>query len=148
MRPLVLLDVDGVVNALTGAVPVSFKAMGYPIRMPDYMPGLVQKLVAHNEVMWCTTWRNDANTHLTRYLGIEPLAVVDDGTEDRYVDWKVAAARPYVRKALMDGRRVCWIEDFERIPYGGIWDYIDYIDTSGTMYVLKEESVFSWLLGR
>lgn len=142
-----LLDVDGVVNALTATVPVSFKAMGYPIRMPDYMPKLVQRLVKHNEVMWCTTWRNDANTHLAHHLGIEPLAVVDDGTEDRYVDWKVAAAEPYVTKAWVDRRRVVWIEDFERIPYGQVWDDVHYIDTSETDYVLREESVFPWLLG-
>lgn len=148
MRPLVLLDVDGVVNALTAAVPVKFKAMGYPIRMPDYMPKLVQGLVANNEVMWCTTWRNDANIHLAPHLGIEPLGVVDDGTDDRYVDWKIAAAEPYAVNALEAQRPVCWIEDFERIPRGDIWDRVTYIDTSMTNYVLREESVFPWLLGR
>ena len=98
-KPLVLLDVDGVINDIeligeeTGQwdshVIVSH---GYHVVIPDYMPELIQRICALTEVHWCTTWRDRANDEIAQHLGIGPLPVVDDGTDRRYVDLKGAAA--------------------------------------------------------
>ena len=140
MKPLVLLDVDGVINdlgALSGQVRSHridrIWSNGYTVHIPDYMPALIQRLVATAEVWWCTTWRDRANGEIAEHLGIDQLPVVDDGTVARSVDWKSAAARSLVTEALEAGRPVYWIEDFygqppvDELPPGVV-----FIDTAGS----------------
>ena len=120
MKPLVLLDVDGVVNDLTHWTQAemaemgmtTFVSNGYTIRMPKYMPELVQSLVDNCEVHWCSTWRERANLDIAGMLGIPHLPVVTDGTDQRVTSWKHGAATPLVLEALGQGRKVYWIEDF------------------------------------
>jgi hypothetical protein len=121
--PLVLLDVDGVINDidLVGVRTNLWEteiihSHGYDVAVPSYMPRLIQGICSVAEVHWCTTWRDRANDDIARYLGIGPLPVVDDGTTSRYVDWKAAAAYDLADSALQAGRRVLWIEDFYGDP--------------------------------
>lgn len=156
-KPLVLLDVDGVINVLRRDVPKTHEMMGYPIRIPDHMPALIQHLVQTAEVMWCTTWREEANEHMAPALGIEPLSVVTDNTEDRFVHWKWQAAQPYVIEALSDGRKVCWIEDFEDTHHHyrteSVWRQVDFVDTASSdlrrhpsiAYELREDMLPDYL---
>src|SRR5690606_12357856 len=95
--PVVLLDVDGTVNAVAipkphGARWPEFRSHGYRVRTPDYMPRLVQKIAGVAEVHWCSTWRDWANDKIADHLGVGPFPVVDDGSDDRGADWKSAAA--------------------------------------------------------
>jgi hypothetical protein len=118
-RPLVLLDVDGVINDL-GALYGSPRpwrihkvlSNGFVLHIPDYMPALIRDLVENAEVWWCTTWRDRANDELAAHLGINRLSVIDDGSRSRNVGWKPAAAHSIACAALADGREVFWIEDF------------------------------------
>lgn len=138
---LVLLDVDGVINDLTktgrnarnferGGSHTALKSFGFTVAIPNYMPELIQKLVENNEVWWCTTWRDHANAEIAQFLGIPKLPVVDDGTEDRVVSWKPAAAYDIAEKALNEGREVWWIEDFYgQIPFSEMPRGTKYIDT-------------------
>lgn len=114
MKPLVFLDVDGVVNDLEGRPGPAriFESHGYMIRIPEDIIIPVQKLVEHNEVMWLTTWRENANEDIRKVLGIPLLEVITDGTTDRYVGWKWKAALTPATRALNQGRHVWWIEDF------------------------------------
>lgn len=149
MKPLVLLDVDGVINALNREVSRTHEMMGYPIRIPVHMPGLIRHLTEVAEVHWCTTWREEANKHLAPVLGIEPLPVVTDGTDDRFVGWKWHAAIPVVDAALEARRKVCWIEDFEgshSFRSEGRWRYVDFVDTTRQgLYYLTNEQLPSYL---
>ena len=118
-KPLVLLDVDGVINdlgALYGRERPWYvhqvPSNGYVLHIPEYMPALIADLVATAEVWWCTTWRDRANNELAEFLGIDRLPVVDDGSRDRNVEWKPAAAHAVAKAALDAGREVFWIEDF------------------------------------
>lgn len=93
MRPLVLLDVDGVLNAvgpLTGDPAQGWDdwqtgracALGraWPIR---WSPGLVARVLAwreRGEVSWLTTWGHEANRGLAPLLGLPQLPVA--GTAD------------------------------------------------------------------
>lgn len=123
LRPLVLLDVDGVINDLgaLGGTPRPWttdvvRSHGYRLLIPDYMRDLVTQLTDSTEVWWCTTWRDRANDELAGYLGIQKLPVVTDGSNSRFVDWKATAARPLVIDALEEAREVFWIEDFYGDP--------------------------------
>lgn len=118
-KPLVLLDVDGVINDIFGmGVRAStwttdiVVSHGYKLAIPSYMPALVQDLCKVADVHWCTTWRHKANDEIAAHLGIGPLPVVDDGTDDRCTDWKASAAYSLVEEAIASERPVLWIEDF------------------------------------
>jgi hypothetical protein len=128
LPPLVLLDIDGVVNdgAMLRAIRTApdpearaerlgiklITSHGHRVAIPRYMPGLIQALVDECEVWWCTTWRQRANDEIATHLGIEPLPVIDDGTQSTGVAWKAAAAKSLIEAARTDGRAVVWIEDF------------------------------------
>lgn len=156
-RPLVLLDVDGVINdlkCLWGDVPDDYdviRSNGYKVYVPPYMPALVQWLCEVAEVHWCTTWRDRANQEIARHLGIGPLLVVDDGTTDRRVDWKAAAAHDLVAAALAAGRRVVWIEDFyDDAPIGAMPAGVEFVDTASgddPLQVLTTDMVPDWMFG-
>ena len=137
-RPLVLLDVDGVINDLEVLAGQRrpwrtdlVHSNGFAVMVPDYMPALIQTLVDTCEVWWCTTWRDLANSEIASHLGIPHLPVVTDGSISRCVDWKAAAARELVSAAIEDGRSVYWIEDFHGDPpTGELPDGVVYIDTT------------------
>lgn len=156
LRPLVLLDVDGVINDLRSTRrwatidnELHFVSHGFPVVVPPYMPALIQWLCSVAEVHWCTTWRHRANDEIAAHLGIPALPVVDDGTDDRHVDWKAAAARDLAAAALAEGRRVLWIEDFyddppiDEMPMG-----VEFVDTASDdnfELVLTVEMIPDWL---
>jgi hypothetical protein len=147
-RPLVLVDVDGVINDLGFLLGVQrswptclLRSHGFVVAVPAYMPELMRHLTRVAEVWWCTTWREAANDEIARHLGVGPLKVVDDGTGNRYVDWKPPVARPVAEAALAAGRRVYWIEDFAGdAPRSEMPDGVVFIDTAaGGEFVLLPE---------
>ncbi len=137
-RPLVLLDVDGVINDLGSLYGQprpwhihQVPANGFVLHVPDYMPALIRDLVAKAEVWWCTTWRDRANNELAGFLEIERLPVIDDGSHSRSVGWKPAAAHAIAREALDSGREVFWIEDFYgNAPTAAMPGGVVFIDTA------------------
>lgn len=156
-RPLVLLDVDGVINDLNrlrrghdrSDTHTTLTSNGFRVVVPDYMPVLIQWLCSVADVHWCTTWRHRANDEIATHLGIPALPVVDDGTDDRHVGWKAAAARDLAAAALAEGRRVLWIEDFyddppvDEMPFG-----VDFLDTASDEnfeLVLTVDMIPEWL---
>jgi hypothetical protein len=137
LKPLVLLDVDGVINDL-GAIYGATRpwrvdrvdSHGFAVLVPDYMPALIQHLASMAEVYWCTTWREKANDEIASHLGVGPFPVVDDGTQIRAVSWKAAAAHRLAATALAQGRRVVWIEDFYgELPIDQMPGGVEYVDT-------------------
>lgn len=137
-RPLILLDVDGVINDIEGVGlrnehwgTHAFESHGYTLLVPDFMPTLIQTLCEVGEVRWCTTWRNRANDEIATFLGIDQLLVIDDGTSSRFVDWKAAAAHDVAADALANGRRVLWIEDFwGQLPIDEMPSGVEFVDTT------------------
>jgi len=153
-RPLVLLDVDGVINdlgALRGThrpwVTERFDSHGYLIHCPDYMPGLVQELARLCEIHWCTTWRHRANDEISDHLGVEPFPVIDDASGQRDVSWKASTAYRLAAEALENGRRVIWIEDFAGdLPIGDMPEGVEFVDTAADCeFVLLPEHLPSGL---
>ena len=146
MKPLVLLDVDGVINDLWALSHRSnlpegeydvFRAGVFMIFMPIEMPDLIQHLTQVAEVHWCTTWRERANGEIRKKLGIEPLPVITDFRDRSDPWWKPAAAEGLVKEALESDREVFWIEDFDGgYLEGDPWDKVNFIDTALTRYRL------------
>ena len=89
-RPLVLLDVDGVLNAVSGGLSAAWDdwrsgvaaAQGrtFPI---TWSPSVVRAVLSWRElaeVQWLTTWGHDANASLRHLLALPELPVA--GTYD------------------------------------------------------------------
>lgn len=117
MRPLCLIDVDGVLNCISGIdvddshweVPV-FEAEGYEIRVPRGTRDRLAHLALRFEMVWATSWESDADTYLLTTLDVD---------EERWpsIDWTSTAAPAGETWKLHDvrlfvGSRPCvWIDD-------------------------------------
>lgn len=151
-KPLLLLDIDGVLNDIEAVVIVRpldegaeeraarlgvdlMRSHGFWLAIPEYMPELIRELASRSETWWCTTWRARANDEIARHLGVGPFPAVDDGTEALGIEWKIEAAREMIEAALRAARPVVWIEDFN----GALPDIdgVTYVDTG-------ERGVLRW----
>lgn len=122
MRPIIFLDFDGVINALRHderAWPdwrrpvISDGLHNYRVTFSPTLCRRLAALAGHVDFVWCTTWRDTANTDLSPHLkfpGDWPVI----GTEfDSYrynrPDWKFMG----VKQFLLDypGRPFVWIDD-------------------------------------
>jgi len=136
----VFLDVDGVINSINhlytrgdinfDAETLPYKANGYTVWVPEYMMALIQGLYMSTDLYWLTTWRENANEHISPILGIpQDIPVITDGTNERSVRWKFDACLPLAQELQEKGQKVYWIEDF-----GGRTDFrhkahLTYVDT-------------------
>ena len=152
-RPLLLLDVDGVINDLNAHLMLALlggedsdaaeqlgielvRSHGHTLAVPEYMPELIRELTSRAETWWCTTWRERANDELATHLSVEAFPVIDpNGGENEGHDWKAKHVRPLVEAAQEAGRAVVWIEDFNG----------DLPDLEGVVFVdTGERGVLRW----
>ena len=143
-RPLLLLDVDGVVNDLPSVMGIQrpwpeerHPIGGIELAVPLHIPPLVEYLDLLCEIHWCTTWREMANQILPDLIGIGPYPVVGaDDPADTW-GWKSRCAAPIAEAALAAGRDVYWLEDFEEVLPEGMPEGVRYLDTAADgFYVL------------
>ncbi|MFG3199181.1 HAD domain-containing protein [Streptomyces sp. NPDC048208] len=116
---LLFLDIDGPLipfGAPDASYPVFERGVGvlpgdggHPL-LCRVDPGLGARLVALGcELVWASTWMDDANAVLAPWLGLPPLPVVPWPDEDEppaLIHWKT---RPLVDFAA--GRPFVWIDD-------------------------------------
>ncbi len=133
LKPLVLLDIDGVINAYPSDDGLEAQRLlwragnhGWTVTVAhDTIRALRRVLPAAHEVLWCTAWRAEANegprTWLVEMMLLpegKMLDVVSDGggigIGGFTVDWKLEAVtmNEKVIKARREGRPIYWIEDF------------------------------------
>ena len=82
-RPLLLLDVDGVLN-IYGAVARPpgftdhdlFPSDDEPVRLNLAHGAWISEMLATVDIAWATSWNDEANRLLAPLLGIPPLPVV------------------------------------------------------------------------
>lgn len=123
-RPVWLLDVDGVLNAVRpgwDAPPRSGTAYsgGRPFRI-RWAPALVSRIrELHSrglvEIRWCSTWCSDAD-QIERLLGLPRL---DRAWHHELSAQAAAVAKLNAAREVLDqGRRLIWTDD-EAIPASG-----------------------------
>lgn len=107
-RPLLFLDVDGTLLPFGGGVPV-FGTDPNPL-LSRLDPAHGPRLAALPcDLVWATTWMDDANEVLSPRLGLPDLTVVrwaDESDVDGLVHWKT---RSLVGWAA--GRPFAWVDD-------------------------------------
>ena len=108
-QPLLLLDVDGVLNPLALRPPPGFSVQwidGYEVALSGKHREWLGELVRSFELVWATTWEDSANESIGPLLGLPELPVVRFSGERTGDTWKLEA----VRSAVGD-RPLVWIDD-------------------------------------
>jgi hypothetical protein len=135
--PVLLLDVDGVLNALRRDLPEGWRRGTYNGYVLSWDPTVVARLRAWHEsgrveLQWLTTWTELADRLLAEPMGLprglrthDRADVLPTGFGSRLRSasgwWKLAAARA-VAEAEPD-RRIVWIDDdlADQAPDTGEW---------------------------
>jgi len=109
MRPLLLLDVDGVLSPTGIAVPPRYErrvtATFSVVVRPDHGEWLRELAVAY-ELVWASTWGSKANEVYGTIHALEEMPVIPLGQLPRSGTRKLAAVDRYV-----GDRAFAWIDD-------------------------------------
>lgn len=117
-RPLLLLDVDGVINIFNGSQNqtryVKHQVGPYPIKIRRALPDWLLTLVDHFVPVWCTMWDDEANTELCPLLEWPSLPYIpcrDDQVSvvewnGMYLHTKVGSITDHV-----EDRAFAWVDD-------------------------------------
>lgn len=111
-RPLLLLDVDGVLNpfAADGCPPGYQEFPFFPDEEPVWLcPGhadWLRELAGHFEIVWVTAWGQEANKHIAPVLGLPRLPVIEFPPIPFHPREKVPAVASFVGE-----HPAAWIDD-------------------------------------
>lgn len=120
-KPLLLLDVDGVINVFNGSQRgyIMHRATvghgTFPLKIRTEMSVWLEKLSEHFHLVWCTMWNDEANTHIGPVVGLPVLPYVPVygryrgavyAESDRLLHPKVHAIKEHV-----PGRAFAWVDD-------------------------------------
>ena len=110
-RPLLLLDVDGVLNPFpelpAGYVEHQlFPEDDEPVRLAPWHPRWIQELMPRFEIVWATGWGDEANRLLCPIFGIDEL----DYVRFPPVPFDPAEKVPAIAAHAAD-RAVAWVDD-------------------------------------
>lgn len=105
MKPLLFLDVDGVINCLNigaGYEVVQPDPDGLIATVPPGMEDRLARLSEHYEIVWATAWRGAAHPHFRDHLGLPAESW-------RYVDYRDLKLTEILRMA--GERPWAWVDD-------------------------------------
>jgi hypothetical protein len=108
-KPLLYLDVDGVLNPVCPPVDADFAVHalhGSAVLLSPRHGEWLRELAGVYELVWATTWESHANASIGPLLGLPPLPVVPTG---RYAERLDGDWLPILRHAA--GRPFAWIDD-------------------------------------
>ena len=115
-KPLLLLDIDGVLNPFRMGDDLAPGYALYPVTVADGRALTVRLTPAHGpwlrelaadfELVWATTWAAQANTHIGPLLGLPVLPVIVPVRRGIYRTEKYEPARRFVK-----GRPFAWVDD-------------------------------------
>lgn len=111
-RPLLLLDVDGVLCLVGPGCPepaIETTLAGMPLRYSEELPRRLGRLGEEFDLVWATAWEDAANEVLAPLFGLDALPVIhfdSGGNDGSDVNYKLASIRDYV-----DERPFAWVDD-------------------------------------
>jgi hypothetical protein len=113
VKPLLLLDVDGVLNPFAvrpGIVPSGFvehTILGYRVLLARRHGDWLTSLADRFELVWATTWEEDANELISPLVGLPMnLPVIAFPAPQAPGTWKLPAVAAFVAD-----RPAAWIDD-------------------------------------
>lgn len=109
MRPLLLLDADGVLMPLGRAVPPGYErctTASFDVVVCRQHGAWLRELAVLFDIVWATTWGQQANDVLGGLLGLPEMPVLELGELPRAGTRKLAAVASQV-----GGRALAWIDD-------------------------------------
>lgn len=132
-KPLLLLDVDGVVNAFSPDRPHTVHTVdfgrtnkgvpqSYTLHFDNEVVMMIEALQDHFDVVWCTMWNQSANSRLAPLLGIEDMPVMHcshdaglDVLDGQGIRWEGARRLWYAKTPLIPSyvgdTPFVWIDD-------------------------------------
>ncbi len=108
MKPLLLLDVGGVLSPYGNPPPPDFEEReigGFWVVWTDAHAPRVQRLAQSFDLVWATTWEQHANQALCPALGLDPLPVIS------FVRGKTATRKLESVRRYVGDRQTAWIDD-------------------------------------
>lgn len=126
-KPILLLDVDGVINCFGSIWTPEYDAEhfdgggpravnGFEVRMRHETPDLIRKLGKAFDVVWCTAWMEEAHPAFQEWLGLpeEPWPHIEfvgwNGMLKAGGSWKLHHVAAWLEEFAPD-RPVVWIDD-------------------------------------
>jgi hypothetical protein len=111
VTPILFLDVDGVMSPMGGPSAAwndweKVTLNGYRLVLSRAMAQRLADLPV--EIVWLTSWRQRANTHIGSWLGWPTHEVVDPGDAADPLYWKLFAVQAHIDKG---GDTFVWIDD-------------------------------------
>jgi hypothetical protein len=114
-RPVLALDVDGVISLFGFEGPISeargrfhlINGMAHCI--PDGIGGMLERLASSYEIVWATGWEDRANERLPDILGLPgqlPFLTFDGRARFGTAHWKIDALDRYAGE-----RALAWVDD-------------------------------------
>lgn len=108
-RPLLLIDVDGVLNPFASRETRTgftlYQLAGFPVRLNPAHGTALRALADRFDLVWATTWEDQANALIGPRVGLPHLPVIHfDFQRHDGAKW------PDVARFVGD-RPVCWLED-------------------------------------
>ena len=124
--PLLLVDVDGVLNAVVGfplgrrkdttspnAFEAEFVACNFPIRVPAGTRERIGTLETLFDCIWATAWEGRARSDLAPLLGFGadwPVIRFEDEFPDSGT-WKLPAVQRFAERPENRSRPLAWVDD-------------------------------------
>lgn len=116
MKPLLFLDVDGVVLPLGNDVPPGYepaRAGPFPVYVSPALKAGLPELLKSFEIIWATSWGNDANHEVAPLVNLPNLAFLPVERHGQKLDLvrEHAAGRPFAwAEDRLDPEAIRWAE--------------------------------------
>lgn len=123
-KPVLLLDVDGVLNLFGGKAPVWYSrpvthkvVNGYPINFPRDIPEILDRLAEHFEIIWYTMWNERAPLDFAPAFGLPRFRHLECDWDfgamlsRAYPEFRLWTPKTPLIPEYLAGRPFVWVDD-------------------------------------
>lgn len=127
-KPLLLLDVDGVLNVFPEAATrdryyetslASTTQGNFRVTRHKRAREWIDRLAEHFHLVWCTMWDDEANEHIFGPIGVPPVPYIPVWENSRMRNWSAKAGTHHKVPQINDyaqSRPLAWIDDELTVP--------------------------------